>query len=109
VLKSWTPENMTQQYPRFYYQDPYTASYSDRFLTKANYLNLQNINFGYTFSSNWIKKMSIESLRIYLSCENVYYWSKRKGFDPRQSFNGDISDTLYSPLRVISGGITLRF
>ena len=109
VLKSWTPDNQTQAYPRYYYKDLYTAGYSDRFLTKASFLNLQNINLGYTFSQNWVKKLSLESLRIYVSCENVYYWSKRKGFDPRQAFSGSISDTLYSPLRVISGGITLRF
>lgn len=109
MLKSWTPENPTQAYPRMYYQDLYTAGYSDRFLTDASYLNLQNINLGYTFSQKWVKKLSLESLRIYLSCENVYYWSKRKGFDPRQSFSGDTNDTLYSPLRVISGGVTLRF
>ena len=54
----------------------YTAGYSDRFLTKASFLNLQNINLGYTFSQNWVKKLSLESLRIYVSCENVYYWSK---------------------------------
>ena len=54
--------------------------------------------------------LSIESLRIYLSCENVFYWSKREGFDPRQSFSGDdVSNTRYSPIRVISGGITLKF
>lgn len=109
MLKSWTPENPTQDYPRMYYQDLYTAGYSDRFLTDASYLNLQNINLGYTFSQKWVKKLSLESLRVYLSCENVYYWSKRKGFDPRQSFSGDTNDTLYSPLRVISGGVTLRF
>ncbi len=109
ALKSWTPENMSQEYPRFYYKDLYTAGYSDRFLTKASYLNLQNLNFGYTFPAQWTKKLSLEGLRIYLSCENVYYWSKRKGFDPRQSFSGESNDTLYSPLRVISGGINFRF
>ena len=109
VLKSWTPENMSQEYPRYYYDDQYTAGYSDRFLTKASYLNLQNLNFGYTFPAQWTKKLSMEGLRIYLSCENVFYWSKRKGFDPRQSFGGMTNDTLYSPLRVISGGINFRF
>ena len=109
VLKSWTPDNMSQDYPRYYYNDLYTASYSDRFLTKASYLNLQNLNLGYTIPAQWTKKLSIEGLRIYLSCENVFYWSKRKGFDPRQSFGGMTNDTLYSPLRVISGGINFRF
>lgn len=109
VLKSWTPDNMTQDYPRYYYNDLYTAAYTDRFLTKASYLNLQNLNFGYTFPAQWTKKLSLEGLRIYLSCENVFYWSKRKGLDPRQSFSGESNDTLYSPLRVISGGINFRF
>ena len=109
VLKSWTPEHPTQAYPRLYYNDDYTAGYSDRFLTKSSFLNLQNINFGYTIPQKYLKKLSIESLRIYLSCENVFYWSKRKGFDPRQAIDGDTNDTRYSPLRVISGGISLRF
>lgn len=110
VLKSWTPEHKNTDIPRFRYQDLYTAGYCDRFLEDASYLNLQNINFGYTFPKRWLKKLSIESLRIYLSCENVFYWSKREGFDPRQSFSGDdVSNTRYSPIRVISGGITLKF
>lgn len=110
VLKSWTPEHKNTDIPRYRYQDLYTADYCDRFLEDASYLNLQNINFGYTFPKRWLKKLSIESLRIYLSCENVFYWSKREGFDPRQSFSGDdVSNTRYSPIRVISGGITLKF
>lgn len=89
--------------------DTYSSGYSTRFLTDASYLNIENINLGYTFPARWTKKALIQSLRFYLSCENVFYWSKRKGFDPRQSFSDTTNATYYSPMRTISGGVTFKF
>ena len=110
LYNSWTPENRNTDIPRFQYNEQYSgASASTRFLTNASYLNLQNINLGYTFPADWTKKLAINSLRIYLSAENVCYWSKRKGFDPRQSFSGATNATYYSPMRTISGGVTFKF
>lgn len=107
ILKAWTPER-GGSIPRYRYRDLYTTG-GDRFMEKASYLNLQNINVGYTFPSKWMSKASIHALRIYMACENVHYWSKRRGFDPRQSFSGGTSDTRYSPIRTISGGVQITF
>lgn len=82
---------------------------SDRFLMDASYLNLQNINFGYTLPSKITQKFGVDRVRIYLACENVYYWSKRQGFDPRYSYSGATSQATYSPVRTISGGINIQF
>ena len=109
VLKSWTPENPSEDIPRFVFADINSASTSTRFLTSSSYLNINNINLGYTFPSRWTKMAAVNSLRVYVSAENVYYWSKRKGFDPRQSFTDMTNATFYSPMRTISGGITLKF
>ena len=75
----------------------------------ASYLNLQNINFGYTLPSHITRKFGIDRIRIYLACENVYYWSRRQGFDPRYSYAGSTSQASYSPVRTISGGINIQF
>ena len=109
LLNAWTPENPNSNIPRFQLNDSYSAAASTRFLTKASYLNIQNINVGYTLPSKWTKKLAIESLRLYMSAENVFYWSKRKGFDPRQSFSVAADATYYSPMRTISGGVTFTF
>ena len=109
LLKAWTPENTGSNIPRFQLNDQYSASMSTRFLTNASFLNIQNINVGYTLPSRWTKKMAISSLRLYMSAENVFYWSKRKGFDPRQSYNETTNATYYSPMRTISGGVTFEF
>ncbi|HPJ51172.1 MAG TPA: TonB-dependent receptor [Proteiniphilum sp.] len=109
LLKSWTPDNMSNEIPRFVFGDTYSAGASDRFLTDASYLNIENINLGYTLPSKWVRSMQINSIRLYGSLENVFYWSKRKGFDPRQSYSDTTNATYYSPMRTVSGGITLNF
>ena len=109
ILNAWTPENSNSNIPRLQYEDQDQNAQSDRFLLDASYLNLQNINFGYTLPSHITRKFGIDRIRIYLACENVYYWSRRQGFDPRYSYAGSTSQASYSPIRTISGGINIQF
>lgn len=109
ILNAWTAENPTSNIPRLQYEDQNQNGQSDRFLMNASYLNLQNINLGYTLPAKLSQKLGIDRIRIYLACENVYYWSKRQGFDPRYSYSGSTSQATYSPVRTISGGINLQF
>ena len=109
MLDAWSADNASSNIPRLQYEDKDQNGMSDRFLTDASYLNLQNINFGYTLPSNFTKKVGIEKVRVYLACENVWYWSKRQGFDPRYSYSGATSQATYSPVRTISGGINIQF
>ena len=106
ILKAWTPENKGSDIPRLQYGDQYTTSVSDRFLTDASYLNISNINVGYTLPSKITQKFGVQKLRVYLACDNVVYWSKRQGLDPRYSFTGATNFSNYSPIRTISGGVT---
>ena len=91
------------------FDNQYVTSTSDRFLTSASYLALQNINFGYTLPASVTRKIDVNRLRLYLSCENVAIWAKRKGLDPRQSIAGDVTNAYYAPIRTISGGINITF
>ena len=108
MLNAWTPANRTDL-PRMQYGTQYTNGSSDRFLTDASYLSINNINVGYTLPKMWTKKVGIESLRVYCAADNICYWSQRKGLDPRQSISGGASNAYYSPIRTISGGVTLTF
>lgn len=108
VLNAWTPANPNSDIPRWYYGDN-DISTSNRFLTDASYLSLQNINLGYTLPRNLTKKLFVEKLRVYFAAENVWLWSKRQGLDPRQSISGASSNAYYSPIRTFTGGLTLTF
>ena len=108
ALKAWTSEN-NSNIPRFQFDDSYSAATSDRFLTDASYLSLNNINFGYTFDKMLTKKVGVERLRLYVAADNIWVWSKRQGLDPRQSITGGATASYYAPIRTISGGVTLTF
>ena len=109
VLKAWSPDNKNSDIPRFQYQDQYTAQSSDRFLMDASYLNFQNAQFGYSLPERVTQRLMISRLRVYVACDNIVYWSRRQGFDPRFSFSGSTNSAVNSPVRTISGGINLTF
>ena len=109
VLKAWTPENKDSDIPRFVYNDQNINGSSDRFLVPASYLNFQNAQIGYNFPSQMLAKARISRLRLYLTCDNIVYWSYRKGLDPRQSLSGSTSSENYSPVRTVSFGLNLTF
>lgn len=108
VLNSWSPANPNSDIPRWQFGDE-DISTSNRFLTSASYLSLQNINLGYTLPRNITKKFFVEKLRVYFAAENVWLWSKRQGLDPRQDISGATTNAYYSPIRTLTGGLTLTF
>lgn len=109
LLKAWSKDNPHSNIPRVQSQDLHTTASSDRWLISASYLSLQNIDLGYTIPRKLVRTMGIQSLRFYATASNVWVWSKRQGLDPRQSMGGGVNNTSYSPIRTISGGLTLTF
>lgn len=109
LLNAWSTSNKGSNIPRFQFGDSYSNSSSDRFLTDASYLSLNNINFGYTLPLAVTRKVGMDKVRFYVSADNVWVWSKRQGLDPRQSITGSATSSYYAPIRTISGGLTLTF
>lgn len=109
LLNAWSETNRDSDIPRAQFNDQNTNALSDRFLIDGSSITLKNINIGYSFPSRLIEKIKLTGLRIYVSCENVYYWSRRQGLDPRTSFTGDTYGTSYSPMRTFSAGLSVKF
>ena len=109
ILKAWTPENRNTDIPKFQYNEQYSAASSDRFFVNASYLNFQNAQVGYTLPERVTSKLHVSRLRIYAACDNIIYWSCRRGLDPRQSLTGATSNAMTSPVRTISGGLNITF
>ena len=107
MLDAWTPEKHTD-IPALRYSNVYSQTgRSDEFLISTSYFSLQNVNFGYTLPKRWTSKINIASIRVYFSGENLWFASARKGFDPRYSIGGYTNSELYSPIRTMSGGLTI--
>lgn len=75
----------------------------------ASYWKIKNITVGYTFSKNLIKKIGIESLRIYANVLNPFTFTDYKGFDPEWADAG-ISDGTGGPSSITyQFGLNVKF
>ncbi len=108
IFKRWTPENTSSGTPRVQFDEQNANSSSTRWLTSSSYLSLRNLTLGYTLPEKVSNSLSVSGIRVYLTADNVFYVSARKGMDVRKSFSGGNGFT-YSALRTVSGGVTLSF
>ena len=111
MFNRWTPANTNTNIPalNFGNQTAGIDTSSDFFLTKASYFSLRNITLGYTVPAKYLNKLGISKVRVYLTGDNIWLKSKRKGFDPRQSFSGNASYAHYSALSSYSLGLNVAF
>jgi len=106
LLKAWKKPGDITDIPR--YDIGAATVYSDNMLINASYLSFKNITLGYTFSSNIVNKIGIKALRIYGVADNLYVFTHLKGMDPQYSVTGG-TDFVYTPTRIVSLGIDLKF
>lgn len=48
----------------------------------ASYVKIQNITLGYTLRKQWVEKIRMKSLRIYVNVLDPFVFTNYKGFDP---------------------------
>ncbi|MTE28034.1 SusC/RagA family TonB-linked outer membrane protein [Winogradskyella ouciana] len=85
------------------------TSTSTRFLTKTDFLALNNILVGYTLPSKFLDKTGLDLVNIYVSGDNLWLTSAREGFNPRTSESGNTGRRLYAPLSTFTLGVKLKF
>ena len=85
VLDRWTGEGTSTTVPRVTTGATANNVLSDYFVEDASYFRIQNIQLGYTLNSNVSQKAGITKLRLYAGVNNLYTFTKYKGFDPGSS------------------------
>jgi hypothetical protein len=80
---------------------------SSRWLVDASYVNIRAVSLGYSLPQSFISRLNISRLQLFVSGENLGFFSKRKGLNNQQHFSG-VTTNGYSPVRVISGGLNLN-
>ena len=91
-LNRWTPDNPTNKYGTFSldtqnFTSTQTSSY---YVEDASFLRLTNISFGYNVDLSSLKKVGVKNLnkiKVYITGNNLYTWTKYTGFDPEVDSN----------------------
>jgi hypothetical protein len=105
IEKRWQKTGDQTNVPRLDYGttgDFYGSS--DRWLINATSLTLNNVNLNYSFNPSVLQRLRISGLQTYVSVENAYQFSARRGMNVLQSFNGTTGD-VFLPRRVYSLGV----
>jgi hypothetical protein len=90
-------------------KDANVTSLSSRFLTKANYLALNNLRLGYNIPSSVSRRLGVESASFFVSGDNLWLQSARIGFNPSTSESGNSDTYRYSPLSTLTVGCKIKF
>ena len=113
VLDRWTGEGTSNSVPRVTTGATANNVFSDYFVEDASYIRIQNIQLGYTLNPDVIAKAGITKLRLYTGVNNLYTFTKYKGFDPGASngspIGGGIDYGFYPIPRTYLLGLNINF
>ncbi len=98
----WTPDNPTNAFPR-----PNVNQEVPRYISSASYfdgtfIKVRNITLGYTLPSRLTQKVGIGSMRVYMTADQPFMFTKYEGFDPEDS-NGIITASTPTNKSIIFG------
>jgi TonB-linked SusC/RagA family outer membrane protein len=107
-LNRWTPEKPSTKYIRVKFQDINNTPRNSYWLRSGDYLRLKNIQLGYTFRKEFLKRSGLESLRLYFSGQNILTFTKVKHWDPEQ-FPSVTNMQLHPQTKVYALGLNINF
>ncbi|MEG1666460.1 SusC/RagA family TonB-linked outer membrane protein [Chryseobacterium sp.] len=107
LLNAWTPDNTNTDIPSLTANNQGQEDDSDRYLHKTDFVRLKNVAIGYNLSKEMLRNLPVRSVKVFLQAENLYTWSKWKGFDPEPITQQSLS--VYPNPKVYSVGVNVEF
>lgn len=108
-LDYWTPNNPTNAHPRPDDNVQGSLQGSSQAYRDGSFIRLRQLSVGYTFNNAILDKSFLNNARIYLSGENLLYWTKSEmrkfNMEPEWAGNAGIMPAV----RTIVGGINISF
>ena len=108
---AWTQPGDITNIPRQsagFNTDTQFAAASSRFLTKADYLSLNNVRLGYNLPANVVEDLKISKFSIFVSGDNLMMLSARDGLNPTTLISSSNSG-IYMPMTTFSVGAKIEF
>lgn len=79
---------------------------SSLWIKDASYLRLRNVQVAYNLNGSYLNKIGANSLRIFVSGQNLFTWDNLKFIDPENVASGSMT---YPQLKVFNFGVNLQF
>lgn len=108
----WTPSNKNAARPRPGATDIDKYWLSDGMVFDGSYFKIKQIQLGYSLPKSFLKKIGINSFRIYCSLDDFFTFTSYPGFDPEVTGVGSatgIDKGYYPSARKVVFGLNLNF
>ncbi|MEY3367271.1 MAG: hypothetical protein RI973_426 [Bacteroidota bacterium] len=109
----WTPENPNNEYPKV---DPSERNiFSGSQVEDGSFIRLRNVTLGCSLPADWLQRMKMSKVRIYATANNLYTFTKYRGYDPEVNAFGQshllqgIDYGGYPLARTLIGGVQVVF
>ena len=108
----WTESNPESDIPRVQANGVYL--YSSRVVEDGSFLRLRNVSVGYTIPRKALRKIKFDTMRVYVSADNVFTLTKYSGPDPEVSTRNSVLTpgfdwSAYPRAFGITGGVSFTF
>jgi TonB-dependent starch-binding outer membrane protein SusC len=77
-----------------------------RFLEKGDFFRFRNVMLSYGLPSRILSKIKVNGVRVFVQGQNLYTWSKFKGYDPEVA-TGILAGSQYPQLKTITFGVSV--
>jgi TonB-linked SusC/RagA family outer membrane protein len=106
----WMEPGDISAVPRLYSNENVRVNASStRFLQSSDYLALNNIRLGYKIPSQFLAKTGFSSFNLWVSGDNLFIASSRKGYNPTTSLTGESGRYTYNPISNYTLGVRVKF
>lgn len=110
VTNRWTPNNTNTTVPRANLNELPASTY---FLEKGDFFRINNLTVGYTLPRKLLDRLSMQSLRVYATAQNLATFTGYSGFTPEinngGTLAGGIESAIYPTTRTFAFGVNVGF
>ena len=108
----WSEENANSDIPRIGANG--MNVYSSRVIEDGSFIRLQSLSVGYTFPRSVLRKLHFDTMRVYLSADNLFTITNYSGPDPEVSTRNSVLTpgfdwSAYPRSRGITAGVSFTF
>ncbi|RZK68284.1 MAG: TonB-dependent receptor [Pedobacter sp.] len=114
MLDRWSPTNTNASWPviRPGLNANPNESLNDFTLQDASYIKLRNVQLSYTLPKQWLSRLKVNSLTVFVSGQNLKTWTNFYGIDPENSLSGNAYASSIATIpttKVVNLGLNLSF
>ena len=93
VLRRWKTPGQVTDVPKAVANNSDNSRISTRYVENGSYMRVKSATLSYDLPADLLSRIKLKSLRVYVTGENLFTFTKYTGFDPEVNFLGNSTNS----------------